>query len=397
MRPRRHNVPRWRLKLLLVAGFGALGIAGPPISYPVRGAASGQTDLYVSLRYKMDGSVPRCWDEPEFRQTSLTVSAMIRFARAPPSGSPSTSADRPALSMARSSGRNATGASMGHRGFVAKDANCVKLLTEMSFAVSLQIELLRPKAPAKVALAPSAVSDTALSRVCPHPDNHGRDASFHTGPGAGPGPAVPQPSSPRPPRLRPRPPPPPPRPPSSLHRRRRRPEGWSRGGRGAFALADVAWHRAVAGLGNSTSMTASARLFFGVRRRNLSLELGAEASLPSTTRQWDGTGFSQSLIGAGAAVCEHRGALSACLLGKASQIYVSGRGSTRPAIADRPRGASGSSPGRGRPLGGPWFAAVHLDALGLLTPTTVDLNHSGVWEMSRLGALAGIDVSARFR
>jgi hypothetical protein len=48
-------------------------------------------------------------------------------------------------------------------------------------------------------------------------------------------------------------------------------------------------------------------------------------------------------------------------------------------------------------LGGSWFAAVHLDGLGLLNSCTVVLNEAPVWEMPRLGLLAGIDVSARFR
>jgi hypothetical protein len=48
-------------------------------------------------------------------------------------------------------------------------------------------------------------------------------------------------------------------------------------------------------------------------------------------------------------------------------------------------------------LGGPWSAAARLDGLGLLTPCTVYLNQDAVWQMPRIGALAGIDLSARFR
>src|SRR5581483_2353067 len=43
--------------------------------------------------------------------------------------------------------------------------------------------------------------------------------------------------------------------------------------------------------GIAPAITADGRLFFGVRRRDLSLEVGAEASLPSTSRQPDGSGF----------------------------------------------------------------------------------------------------------
>ena len=47
-------------------------------------------------------------------------------------------------------------------------------------------------------------------------------------------------------------------------------------------------------------------------------------------------------------------------------------------------------------LGDTWFAAAHLDGLGLLTPCTVELNRAVVWEMPRLGGLVGIDLAARF-
>jgi hypothetical protein len=149
--------------------------------------------------------------------------------------------------------------------------------------------------------------------------------------------------------------------------------------------------------GIAPSVTASARLFLGVRRSDLSLEVGGEASLPSTERQWDGSGFRQSLLGASAALCGHRQALSACALGKASQVRVTGLG------VDHPRSPTGMAAHIGLrfaaalQLGGPWFATAHLDALGLLTPYTVSLSQAGVWEMPRLGAMAGIDVGARFR
>jgi hypothetical protein len=150
-------------------------------------------------------------------------------------------------------------------------------------------------------------------------------------------------------------------------------------------------------LGIAPSVTGSARLFFGVRRSALAVEVGAEASYPSTERQWDGSGFRQNLIGASAALCGHRQSLSACVLGKASQVRVSGLG------VDQRRSPTGLIAQAGfriaaaLELGGAWSATAHLDALGLLTPCTINLNKVGVWEMPRLGAMAGIDVSARFR
>jgi hypothetical protein len=142
---------------------------------------------------------------------------------------------------------------------------------------------------------------------------------------------------------------------------------------------------------------ADARLVVGIRHRDRTVEIGAEASYPSTERQWDGTGFRQSFIGGSAAFCGHRRVLSACVLGKAGQVRFQGLG------VDNPRSPSGLVVQAGArvaatlELGGPWSAAAHFEALGLLTPGTVDLNQDAVWEMPRIGALAGIDVSARFR
>src|SRR5581483_11663466 len=99
-------------------------------------------------------------------------------------------------------------------------------------------------------------------------------------------------------------------------------------------------------------------LFFGVRRRDLSLEVGAEASLPSTSRQPDGSGFRHSTIGGSLAVCEHRGALSACLLGKVSQIRVSGMGVDQPRSPTEMAAQAGFRLAAAFPLGGPLFAAA---------------------------------------
>ncbi len=150
-------------------------------------------------------------------------------------------------------------------------------------------------------------------------------------------------------------------------------------------------------LGIAPSVTGSARLFFGVRRNDLSVEVGAEASYPSTERKWDGSGFRQRLIGASAAVCGHRSALSACLLGKASQVRVSGLEVDQPSSPAGLVAQVGLRLAATMGLGGPWSVSAHLDALGLLTPCTVDLNQVGVWDMPRLGLLVGMDVSARFR
>ncbi len=379
----------WRSNLLAIAALGGLAFA----AQPAQNALAADADFYVSLRYQIDGSVRQCWDETVFRQSvarrvgydpfredaSIDVSIRISGSARAVDG--------------RVEWRNANGMGMGERRIVAEDGNCSKLLTEISFAVGLQIELLRPKAPVGVGAAPSARGGTHASASAPSP------ATVAAAPPASLSPPSSPPASP------PRATPPPAAPEPEIapsEKGRRQSEGARLEAEPEAARTSLSWHMWLGigpslALGIAPSVTGSARLFFGVRRNDLSVEVGAEASYPSTERKWDGTGFRQSLIGGSAAVCGHHRALSACVLGKASQVRVSGLG------IDQPKSPAGFVAQAGlrlaatMDLGGPWAATAHIDALGLLTPCTVELNHFGAWDMPRLGALAGIDLSARFR
>ena len=382
---------RWPPKLLVNVVLGALAAA----AQTTRNAVAADADLYVSLRYEVDGALRRCWDETEFRRNvaqrvgydpfrdSASVNVSIRV------GGSTWAVD------GQVEWRNATGVGLGERRFVAKDGNCLRLLKEMSFAVGLQIELLRPKASAGVGAASAtgggAVSSTgggtASSASAPIPST-----STATPPSA---PSLPSP--PTPPLATPAAPEPDITP---LAKERRSSDDPGLEAKPAPVSSRWPWWLGIGpslALGIAPSITGSARLFLGGRRNNLSGEVGAEASYPSTDRKWDGTGIRQSLIGASAAVCGHRQALAACVLGKAGQVRVSGLG------VDKPRSPSGFVLQAGLrlaaalELGGPWSASAHLDVLGLITPYTVALNQVGVWEMPRLGALVGIDVLARFQ
>jgi hypothetical protein len=54
--------------------------------------------------------------------------------------------------------RTEDGVGMGERRFAAKNGNCSNLLTEMSFAIGLQIELLRTTPPTAAGLSTSSGS-----------------------------------------------------------------------------------------------------------------------------------------------------------------------------------------------------------------------------------------------
>src|SRR5581483_11728073 len=151
---------RRHLKLVLVAGLVALAVASKPAR-----AVAAETDLYVSLRYEIDRSARRCWDEAKFRR-----SVAHRLGYDPFRDSAAIKVSIHVAGSARAVNgqvewRNAGGSSMGERAFAARYGNCSKLMTEMSFAVTLQIELLRPKTPAAAAVASAA--DAAPSTPAP--------------------------------------------------------------------------------------------------------------------------------------------------------------------------------------------------------------------------------------
>jgi hypothetical protein len=278
---------------------------------------------------------------------------------------------------------------MGERQFLAKDDNCAKLLTEMSFAVGLQIDLLRPTA-RNGAAAPSDGAGDSTSAPISSAATAAPFPTLGTPPAAGP--SAPAGSLAAPPE----------REIAATAKAPRSREATEPVAEPATVSLSSRWSMWV-GLGPSLawglspSASADGRLFFGVRRDDLSVELAADASYPSSQRYQDGSGFRESLIGASAALCGHRHALALCLLGKASQIRITGLG------LDEPRSPSGFVPQAGLrfaaalPLAESWSLAAHLDALGLLRSCTVVLNQVVVWDMPRLGALAGIDLSARFR
>jgi len=352
---------RWRSCLVAVACSGAVVLA-------FESRSSAQTTLapfyYVSLRYAAEGSAERCWDEVEFRRNVARAVGYDPFradaavtVRVHVGGST-------ALVDGGVEWRNANGASMGERRFLAKDGNCTKLLTEMSFAVGLQIQFLRSPAPATPSSAaspsgtsPSATSASATppSAPAPPPKTPQRQAAQDD---AALEPAVPTTTVPW--------------------------RMWVGAG------PSLAW-------GVSPSLTGEGGFFFGVRRSDWSLELGAAGTLPVTEREPDGSGFRQNLIGGSTSLCGHRRALAACLLGQASQLRVSGLGVDKPRSPRALVVQAGLRLRAAWEISGPWSMTPHLDTLGLLTPRAVALNRVDVWEMPRLSVVVGIDVAARFR
>jgi hypothetical protein len=149
-------------------------------------------------------------------------------------------------------------------------------------------------------------------------------------------------------------------------------------------------------LGSAPAITGQGRIFGGAQRGQFSLELGAEGTLAVTERMSDGSGFTQQLIGGSAMPCRHLGIVVGCVIGKASQLRVSGL------TVDEPRSPTalvlqaGARLGARLDLSSIWWIKPHVDVLGVLTPRTVALNQQAVWELPALSALVGIDLAGRF-
>ena len=150
------------------------------------------------------------------------------------------------------------------------------------------------------------------------------------------------------------------------------------------------------GVGMTPDATAFGRLFVVARLRRLSAEIGADAALPVTLREPDGTGVVVNAMGV------ERGGLRA---------HVGGVGlRARPARLDSRRG-NRESPHRARHGGGSarsgyaspatrelgrFMVSVHADGLVMLSRWNVVLNDAVVWSVPRIGGVVGLDVALRF-
>lgn len=338
--------------------------------------------LYVDLDYEVDGSAERCWDESEFRRAVAQSIGYDPFRSGAALSVDVHVGESAALVDGRVEWRNAEGASLGERRFRAKDGDCRALLTEMSFAVGLQIELLRPRresgtpasgAPASGAPAPGGTTPPPSSSPPPAP--------------AQPGTQPPKTPSSKPP-------------PASTASEVATTERDLSAGESAASAADFRFWLGLGpalAFGAAPSVTGHGRLFAGARRGMLSLELGAEATLEVTERGPDGTGFTQRLIGGSATACGHVSVMVGCVIGKVSQLRISGLAVDEPRSPTAPVAHAGVRLGAQWEPSDVWFFTPHVDALALLAPRVVELNRVTVWEMPSLSVLAGIDFGGRFR
>ncbi len=355
---------------------------------PLPFAAAGEPDFHADLRYRVDTSARGCWDEAEFRRRVIRRLGYDPFRdNARVHVLVHVIGSSPALA-GEVAWEDQAGDDMGERHFAPRTVSCAELLAEMTFAVSLQIELLRPEVQPMRAAGPTGAasgSRTMASRA------EGKAAS-PSSPAAQPPRSSRTPPSPRPPAAKP----------ESDDQAPDRVERVAAPASPAPPGHVAQWHVWL-GIGPSLawgiapSAVATVRLFLGVRHHDLSLEVGAETSYPSDFRRWGGSGFRETLVGGSAGLCDHHGILAGCFLAKAGAMRVQGLGVD---ISRNPTGfvaQAGLRLAATFGLGDSWSIAVHADGLGLLTPCTVAMDGFGIWEMPWLSAFGGVDLATHFR
>jgi hypothetical protein len=251
--------------------------------------------------------------------------------------------------------RDSTGRWIGDQTFPLASTDCLRLARTLALALTVQIRLLAKAASPNRGMGPA--EDTNPPPAAPPPK-----------------PAPPSPGSP----LRPEEHASAPGPPGSPAG-----EPWP-----AFALSAGP----SIGFGMSSRPVLLARVLGTVGWPSLSLELGAEASLPTTTRRADGAGFSQQhlLVSSGAcALLQH---WSACFLAKAGEVRMAGENVDRPTSAVVPIVETGARVGVVHRLGRRFFVGVHAEGLTNAIRWTATLDQVPVWTAPRFAAVLGVDV-----
>ena len=146
------------------------------------------------------------------------------------------------------------------------------------------------------------------------------------------------------------------------------------------------------GFGMSSSPVLLGRVLGSLAWQHVSVELAAEASLPTITRRSDGAGFSQQHLLASAAACAKLTRWRACLLANAGEVRMTGQDVDRPTSAVVPLVEAGIRVGMVQLLGRGFFVDAHADGLANVIRWTGTLDEVPVWTAPRLAAVLGVDL-----
>lgn len=306
------------------------------------GAPAGQTspELSVAFVYEVDATLRGCPSESEFRDSIVKQLGYDPFRSQAAHHVVAEVKESEAGFEGRIGWTDADGNKEGERRLVSTGRDCGEFIRGMTFAIAVQIQILN----SLVAASPTA------------PIKPAAEAPVAT---AIPKPPAPVPSAPR----------------ETLFL-------------GMGPTAD---------LGGAPSWSAGARLFGALRLSTVSLELGAEATLPVTLRRSDGTGFSTTTFGVTIAPCLHRDRFAFCGVGLLGLFRVQGFGVDDAHSPSSFTGKAGLRLAFDEPLSQRWAIAVHVDGLATLTPRTVYLNAMPVWTTPAFGLVVGIDLAVLVR
>jgi hypothetical protein len=147
----------------------------------------------------------------------------------------------------------------------------------------------------------------------------------------------------------------------------------------------------------SSSPVLLGRLLGSLGWEHVSIELAAEASLPTTTRRSDGAGIVQQHLLASAAACGKLTRWKACLVANAGEVRMRGEDIDRPTSAVMPLVQAGARLGVVQPLRDGFFVDAHGDGLVNVFRWTGELDYLPVWTAPRFAAVLGIDLGFRSR
>ncbi len=330
---------RWGFCLATAAGF-LLGLCGVCSADPVRldYRVADTLDCPTELEFRAELR-RRLGDDPFSEVAPRTVFVSIEATDAGPAGMVSW--------------RDERGALPGIRRFEPSGQSCRALVTNIAFAVTVQIQLLRVETADEGEAsagqdgsepAPSTTQSSAPSAA----PVRGDDATA---------PATPDDGSVR---------------------------NWSAG---AGAMMVLGW---------SPQATLGARVFAVRRERWFALEAGAELTSPTRIERDDGSGFEISAWSGTVAPCLVAAPLSGCVVLRFGQVRASGFGVDRPRSPDALLSQVGARLALSEPLGEYVLASIYGELLGNLTRWRVELDRNQVWAAPAAAGVAGVALSASF-
>jgi hypothetical protein len=259
---------------------------------------------------------------------------------------------------------DASGKLRGERELRSSNEDCAAFARAMSFAIAVQIQILREEAEQPVAGASRAASDT-----------DGKGETFEKS----------EPASS-----------------TNLARRSERPPSrTSPFNSNAEPGKAPPWQLMIGAgpgvrFGVGPRPAAEGRVFALVRRDPFAVQLGADASLPSRNPTAEGEGFELNLAGASVSGCAFVQLVSVCLVNRLGRVAVRGFGVDMPRSSSRlvadfgPRLALQGTFARG------WMGVLRIETLVALSPWRVTLREREVWRAPPLSLSIGVDLVAVF-